>query len=94
MEYSSANLISFFYTHWKKLMVVPFLAMVVAVVFSGPQFIKPLFESQVILFPSTTNSVSKALLPQTNGYGDEVRAALQPAWDALGITAADIGTLQ
>jgi uncharacterized protein involved in exopolysaccharide biosynthesis len=71
MEYSSANLISFFYTHWKKLMVVPFLTMVVAVVFSGPQFIKPLFESQVILFPSTTNSVSKALLPQTNGYGDE-----------------------
>lgn len=71
MEYSSANLISFFYTHWKKLMVVPFLAMVVAVAFSGPQFIKPLFESQVILFPSTTNSVSKALLPQTNGYGDE-----------------------
>ena len=31
MEYSSANLISFFYTHWKKLMVVPFLAMVVVV---------------------------------------------------------------
>jgi uncharacterized protein involved in exopolysaccharide biosynthesis len=45
--------------------------MVVAVIFSGPTFIKPLFESQVILFPSTTNSVSKALLPQTNGYGDE-----------------------
>jgi len=71
MEYSSANLIAFFYTNWKKLVIVPFLAMVIAVVFSGPQFIKPLFESQVILFPSTTNSVSKALLPQSNGYGDE-----------------------
>jgi uncharacterized protein involved in exopolysaccharide biosynthesis len=71
MEYSSANLITFFYTNWKKLVIIPFIAMVVAVVFSGPQFIKPLFESQVILFPSTTNSVSKALLPQTNGYGDE-----------------------
>ena len=71
MEYSSANLITFFYTHWKKLLVVPTLAMIVAVIFSGPQFIKPLFESQVVLFPSTTNSVSKALLPQTNGYGDE-----------------------
>ena len=32
--------------------------------------------------------------PGANGYGDEVRAALQPAWDALGITADDIGTLQ
>ena len=71
MEYSSANLITFFYTNWKKLVIIPFIAMVIAVVFSGPQFIKPLFESQVILFPSTTNSVSKALLPQTNGYGDE-----------------------
>ena len=71
MEYSSANLIAFFYKNWKPLMIIPFLAMVVGVIFSGPTFIKPLFESQVILFPSTTNSVSKALLPQQNGYGDE-----------------------
>ena len=71
MEYSSANLISFFYKNRKPLLGIPFLAMVVAVAFSGPKFIKPLFESQVILFPSTTNSVSKALLPQSNGYGDE-----------------------
>ena len=71
MEYSSSNLISFVYKNWKPLVIIPFLSMVVAVVFSGPTFIKPLFESQVILFPSTTNSVSKALLPQTNGYGDE-----------------------
>jgi uncharacterized protein involved in exopolysaccharide biosynthesis len=71
MEYSSANLIAFFYKNRKTLLGIPFLAMVVAVAFSGPKFIKPLFESQVILFPSTTNSVSKALLPQSNGYGDE-----------------------
>ncbi|MEM9036039.1 MAG: FEA1-related lipoprotein [Actinomycetota bacterium] len=32
--------------------------------------------------------------PGANGFGDEVRAALQPAWDALGISADDIGTLQ
>lgn len=32
--------------------------------------------------------------PGENGGGDEVRAALQPAWDALGITADDIGELQ
>ena len=28
------------------------------------------------------------------GYEASIRTALQPAWDALGITAADIGTLQ
>ena len=49
MEYSSSNLISFVYKNWKPLVVIPFLSMVVAVVFSGPTFIKPLFESQVIL---------------------------------------------
>ena len=32
--------------------------------------------------------------PGVNGFGDEVRAALEPAWDALGISAADIGELQ
>lgn len=32
--------------------------------------------------------------PGANGFGDEVRAAMAPAWDALGITEADIGELQ
>ncbi len=32
--------------------------------------------------------------PGANGFGVEVRAALQPAWDALGIAASDIGSLQ
>jgi len=32
--------------------------------------------------------------PAANGDGDDVRTALQPAWDALGIDSDDIGTLQ
>ncbi len=32
--------------------------------------------------------------PGANGFGDEVRAALEPAWSALGITADDIGQLE
>ena len=32
--------------------------------------------------------------PGANGFGDEIRAALAPAWDALGISDTDIGTLQ
>ena len=32
--------------------------------------------------------------PGANGFGDEVTAALAPAWDAFGITADDIGVLQ
>lgn len=32
--------------------------------------------------------------PGANGFGDEIRTALAPAWDALGISDTDIGTLQ
>ena len=32
--------------------------------------------------------------PGANGFGGEVRAALEPAWEALGISAADIGELE
>ncbi|MGI9597178.1 MAG: hypothetical protein ACR2QK_13525, partial [Acidimicrobiales bacterium] len=32
--------------------------------------------------------------PGANGFGDEVRAALEPAWQSLGITPAEIGELQ
>lgn len=32
--------------------------------------------------------------PGANGFGDEVRMALEPAWEALGISADDIGQLQ
>ena len=43
MEYSSANLIAIFYKNRKSLFGIPFLAMIVAVAFIGPKFIKPLF---------------------------------------------------
>lgn len=32
--------------------------------------------------------------PGANGFGDEVRAALEPAWESLGISATDIGELE
>jgi len=57
---------------WRKpLIIIPLAAAILAYVFSRPMFIKPLFKSTVILFPSTTNSVSKALLPQQNSFSNE-----------------------
>lgn len=32
--------------------------------------------------------------PGANGFGDDVRTALEPAWDAMGISADHIGALQ
>ncbi len=71
MDFNSTNLVVLMYKWRKPLIVFPFLSGIIAIIFSMPFFIKPLFESAVVVFPSTTNSVSKALLPQQNGYGDQ-----------------------
>jgi|GEM_PF-6838456 len=70
MDPSSQNLLLFLFRNRKALIAAPLIAAVVAAVASGPWFITPLYESSVVVFPSTTNSASKALLPQ-NTYQDE-----------------------
>lgn len=64
--FDSTNLIVYLYNWRKPLMIVSLVAGVIAAIFSGPTFIDPLYESTVTVFPSTTNSLSKALLPQKN----------------------------
>jgi len=62
--FDSTNLIVYLFNWRKPLLIVTIVAAVLAAVFSGPAFIEPQFESTVTVFPSTTNSLSKALLPQ------------------------------
>ncbi len=62
--FDSTNLIVYLYNWRKPLFIVTIVAAVLAAIFSGPAFIEPQFESTVTVFPSTTNSLSKALLPQ------------------------------
>ncbi len=62
--FDSTNLIVYLYNWRKPLVIVSLVAGILAAIFSGPTFIKPMFESTVTVFPSTTNSLSKALLPQ------------------------------
>lgn len=62
--FQSTNLIVYLYRWRKPLLLVTFLAAGLAVIFSGPNFIEPKYESSVTVFPTTTNSLSKALLPQ------------------------------
>ena len=71
MDFNSTNLVVLMYKWRKQLIIIPAIGGVLAIIFSMPFFIKPLFESAVVVFPSTTNSVSKALMPQQNGYSDE-----------------------
>jgi LPS O-antigen subunit length determinant protein (WzzB/FepE family) len=62
--FDSTNLIVYLYNWRKPLFIVTIIAAVLAAIFSGSAFIEPQFESTVTVFPSTTNSLSKALLPQ------------------------------
>lgn len=62
--FDSTNLLVYMYK-WKwPLISLTLLAAILAAVFSAPYFIKPKYKSTVTVFPTTTNSLSKALLPQ------------------------------
>lgn len=62
--FDSSNLIVYIYKWRKPLIIVTLVAAVLAGIFSSPLFIKPKYKSTVTVFPTTTNSLSKALLPQ------------------------------
>lgn len=62
--FDSTNLIVYLYDWRKPLIIVTVAAAVLAAIFSGPSFIEPKYKSTVTVFPTTTNSLSKALLPQ------------------------------
>ena len=70
MDTTSQNLLHFLFQWRKPLVIIPLLAGISAAIASMPIFIDTLYESTVIVFPSTTNSPSKALLPQ-DSYQDQ-----------------------
>jgi uncharacterized protein involved in exopolysaccharide biosynthesis len=61
-SFDSSSFISFVFQWRKTFFIIALTALVLSVVFSSKFFITPLFKSEVILFPTSTNSVSKALL--------------------------------
>lgn len=61
-DFDSSNLILFLFKWRKPLIIVSLAAALSAVVFSFPYFIPPKYKSTVILFPTSTASVSKSLL--------------------------------
>lgn len=64
MDFNSSNLLLFI-VRWKRpLGIITVLAMVASAIFSSSVFIPPKFESTVIMFPTSTASVSKSLLSQ------------------------------
>ncbi len=60
--FDSSNFITFLFQWRRTFFIVALFAALLSVIFSMPYFITPLYKSQVVLFPTSTNSISKALL--------------------------------
>ena len=69
---SSDNLILDLYKWRKPLVVVTLIACLLAAVVSSSIFVTPKFKSTSIIFPTTTNSISQALLVEHNPYRKDV----------------------
>jgi uncharacterized protein involved in exopolysaccharide biosynthesis len=72
-EFNFATILDFFLEYKVPIFIITVLAGILAFIFSGPYFIPPKFKSTVILYPATTNSISKALM-STNGSKEDLLA--------------------
>ncbi|MFH1118484.1 MAG: Wzz/FepE/Etk N-terminal domain-containing protein [Bacteroidota bacterium] len=61
-DFDSTSLGMFLFTWRKHLIIISLIAALLAIIFSSSFFITPLYKSTVVLFPVSSNSVSKALL--------------------------------
>lgn len=61
-NFNSLKLLLFLYKWRKILLFVSLITILSSIIFSSPYFITPKFKSTVIMYPVSTNSISKALL--------------------------------
>ena len=60
--FDSSNVFLFVVRWWKHLFVICLVAAIAAVIFSAPFFITPKFQSSVIMFPTTSGSLSRTVM--------------------------------
>lgn len=81
LDFDSSNLL-LFVLRWKKpLSILVVASALLSAIFSSPAFIPPKFKSTVIMFPTSTASISKSLLSKNNqskedllSFGEEEQA--------------------
>ena len=66
-RFDSGSVLFFIYKWRKPLGIIALTAIVLSFVFSSPLFVTPKFRSDVILYPSASSSISKALLTERSG---------------------------
>ncbi|MGM0613191.1 MAG: Wzz/FepE/Etk N-terminal domain-containing protein [Bacteroidota bacterium] len=71
-EFESTNFIIFLW-RWKfTLIIITLAAAILAAIFSGTVFIEPKYKANVIMFPSSSNSVSKSLLAENTANAEDI----------------------
>lgn len=70
--FDSTNFILFLTTWRKILLIVTVIAIITSIIFSSPFFITPKYKATVIMFPTSTNSVSKALMTDNFGAKQDI----------------------
>lgn len=71
-DFDSTNFIVFLFRWRKLLLIIAGIAIVASVIFSSSFFITPKYKSTVIMFPTTTSSISKALLTDNAGGNQDI----------------------
>jgi uncharacterized protein involved in exopolysaccharide biosynthesis len=74
LNFDSSNILLFLHKWRKPLIVVTAVALLASVIFSSPWFITPKYKSTVILYPTATNAISKALLSENSGNEKDILA--------------------
>lgn len=71
-NYNSQNLFEYLLQWRNVILLLSAIAFIASIIFSGPFFITPKYKSTVILFPTSSNSISKALLTETSGQKQDI----------------------
>ena len=66
LEMDSQNIVGIVLKNKVSVLIILALAIICSIIFSSKTFIKPLYKSTVILYPTTTYSVSKAIMNTNN----------------------------
>lgn len=70
--FQSKDLILYILKHWKIFLIVGIVSVVLAIIFSGPSFIRPKYKSIATIYSTTTPSSSAALTVEDNPYRKNV----------------------
>ncbi len=62
--FNSSQLFVFLFRYRKTLIIVFLLSVILSILFSSPWFITPKYKSEIVMYPASTNSISKSLLTE------------------------------